>query len=872
MICSANGEPERFAKLMLLLFKPFRHPSNLRSDAMNWTESLREFKLTAPARTLRYLDNIDAIATAAEAGKTVAKQRRADMLAGAASALNEDLAHVGLIPEDDDKDDDSSERKFEAELFAPQYDAQDRFGNGERRDALRAQILLTPPTTDVSDRLGVIRKLNHAMEQFRLFEPRAIERRDAKQQRAGHFAFRGSDETDSTVIAAGKRLKDRRLKLIESYVKSPDPNVRSQLGGPDGKTDPSRPVLVPIESRKTADIIAAEQGARLTPAQVLALQIVSDRLLMVEQSLLDRSTKVQQLRLFIGGSGGTGKSFVVRALQDMLRQWGRSNWMLTTATTGIAGFKINGRTLSSAIGLPRDAHKEDQQHSKDKHAATVLEMTLRAARLLLIDEVSMLSCQVLARTSAKIGQVLGNKLPFGGLHVVFVGDFFQLPPPCGGNVPLYDAGGAARSSGAAQIGRELWDQLTDVVILTEQMRQAADQKWAQMLERVRYGLTTDEDYKMVQARVLNPRMTGPENSKPLYVFPLDVQRTCANFQAAIQQATEQRQTILIAVAEDALAGANGKALRGRAIEFSHALKILALPENSSEKGKGTKGLPGKLPLVLGMPIYLKDNLATEFGLCNGSQGVLVRVILDPREPPIPVWEDGDIAPIQHALYYLPLALLVRFPDAKMTTPLDPTLSDDPLVVPIRPGYCSFSYRWSGTRYIKVFRKQFHVFPGYARTLHGAQSESLENMVTDINLPGNWGNAAYVLLSRPTSAKAIRLSTSFPKAALCRPPKWPLLNEQERLDRLAEKTLQPYRHKIAGLEQQFAEYRRLRAALMTEFVKTHGDEASTVDAETGKKKKRKQQATATSQAKPIGGTRSRVIATADGDEAVEMERD
>ncbi len=792
-------------------------------------DALQAFLQVAPKRTRSYIDNIDAMAAAAQAGVEVARERRAQLEKGEMRARTEDLANVGLDPEVGEGD-HSVPVGAEQELFAPAYDAHDRFGNVERHDALRAQIQLSPPTTEVSDRLGVIRKVAYAINQHGLFEPRLMGRPVSADGSAAAFRSKGTPDSDSILVEATRRLKDQRLKYIECLVR-PRANP-SSFGPAEGKfqqnSQPGVPsaVAIPIERRKTAEALAAEAGLPLMPAQILALKLISERLLLEEQRMLDPKCKVKQLRLFIGGSGGTGKSFVVRALQDMLKQWGRSSWLLTTATTGIAGFKIRGRTLSSAVGMPRAIRPEDNDlQARDKHAGSILELTLRAARILLIDEVSMLSCQMLARTSRKIANVLGSKLPFGGLHVVFVGDFFQLPPPHSSNVPLYDAGAAvqARAGSDCHSGRELWDGLTDVVFLTEQMRQARDPEWAEMLERVRYGLATDSDYQLVQSRVLSNTVRPPADPAPLYVFPLDVQRTAANFQAVIRHATELRQTILIACAEDALAGADGKAHRDRPIEFSHALKILALPENSASKGKGSKGLPSKLPLLPGMPIYLKENMATEFGLCNGSQGILVRVILDPREPPIPAWEPGDITPIQHALTYLPLALLVRFPDATLTEPLDPSLSDDPRVVPIRPTHVSFFYRWSGSRYIKVFRKQFHVFPGYARTLHGAQSESLSNMVTDINIPFPCANAPYVLLSRPVDRKAICLTTAFSKKVLCRPPPWPLLNEQERLDLIAERTLQPYRNKIPGLEQQFTSYRRSRQKLMAEFVRVHGTE-------------------------------------------------
>src|SRR5690349_6008017 len=84
-----------------------------------------------------------------------------------------------------------------------------------------------------------------------------------------------------------------------------------------------------------------------------------------------------------------------------------------------------------------------------------------------------------------------------------------------------------------------------------------------------------------------------------------------------------------------------------------------------------------------MPIVLKHNLATELGLVNGAKGILTEIKLDPREPSIPTWQFGDTEPPIHKLRYQPLCLLVRFPDCKLTEPLEPALSSDPKVVPIK---------------------------------------------------------------------------------------------------------------------------------------------------------------------------------------------
>ena len=114
-------------------------------------------------------------------------------------------------------------------------------------------------------------------------------------------------------------------------------------------------------------------------------------------------------------------------------------------------------------------------------------------KYLIIDEVSMLSRQFLAKLSKIIMTVFcGNEkgdgnLPFGGLNVVLVGDFHQFPPVATGRAaPLYYPNNAHFDSTDAMISRELYEQFHTVVRLRQQIR-VVDPVWADLLQHVWYG-------------------------------------------------------------------------------------------------------------------------------------------------------------------------------------------------------------------------------------------------------------------------------------------------------------------------------------------------------------------------------------------------
>jgi len=120
-----------------------------------------------------------------------------------------------------------------------------------------------------------------------------------------------------------------------------------------------------------------------------------------------------------------------------------------------------------------------------------------------LDEVSMLSCWDMYLISARLAQVLNNfDAPFGGLNMIFSGDFAQLPPVIGQeHASLYSRtvgeNAVSLCEQEAAIGKALWHQVTTVVILCQNMRQQTqsleDAKFRQALANMHYKACTPAD-------------------------------------------------------------------------------------------------------------------------------------------------------------------------------------------------------------------------------------------------------------------------------------------------------------------------------------------------------------------------------------------
>ena len=181
----------------------------------------------------------------------------------------------------------------------------------------------------------------------------------------------------------------------------------------------------------------------LNEQQTKAYNIISTHYIRGDQS---------PLHMLILGTAGTGKSFLIQAIAQLLQVK-----CLLTATTGIAAFHIGGITLHSALHLLVQKH-----NCNDLRGPTLakLQHKLKDIKYLIVDEVSMLGQNMMAWVDKRLRQATTNlDIPFGGISVILIGDFAQLPPV--GDCPLF------APEGEGSHGHTMYNLFTDVVILDQ---------------------------------------------------------------------------------------------------------------------------------------------------------------------------------------------------------------------------------------------------------------------------------------------------------------------------------------------------------------------------------------------------------------------
>jgi len=204
-----------------------------------------------------------------------------------------------------------------------------------------------------------------------------------------------------------------------------------------------------------SDINTVIDEFSLNPEQTRAFRIICNH------ALGHYLPQDPQLLLGVFGAGGTGKSTLIEALQVWFRRNNRDRELIVTATTGSAAVKIGGTTVHTAVSIPietPDGKRVGKLKEKQINA-------WREAQYMIIDEVSMLDCKVMESLHSQLAKAKSKpEITFGGVNIIFLSDFLQLPTIINPNlyVDQKDWG----------FGYRLWRLLNAVIILTRPMRQA----------------------------------------------------------------------------------------------------------------------------------------------------------------------------------------------------------------------------------------------------------------------------------------------------------------------------------------------------------------------------------------------------------------
>lgn len=137
-------------------------------------------------------------------------------------------------------------------------------------------------------------------------------------------------------------------------------------------------------------------------------------------------TSGRQKNFFLTGSAGTGKSFVLRKyirwLCDVMKV--KREHLAIVTPTGIAAVNVGGETINSRFKINPYFNYADIPLEK----AASYSQERRQTRMIIIDEISMVSKRLFTHLHMVCGGFSNRNQPFGGLPIMVIGDFLQLPP------------------------------------------------------------------------------------------------------------------------------------------------------------------------------------------------------------------------------------------------------------------------------------------------------------------------------------------------------------------------------------------------------------------------------------------------------------
>lgn len=305
--------------------------------------------------------------------------------------------------------------------------------------------------------------------------------------------------------------------------------------------------------------------------------------------------------IFVTGSGGTGKSFLIQTVYNelprlKLRDIGLGIRISVTALTGCAAILLgcHAKTLHSwaGIGLGKGTV---QEHVRDILKSPRLKKNWICTDLLMIDEISMLTPELLEKLD-DIGRIIRkNKLKsFGGIQLMLIGDFLQLPPITKGKMIKF------------AFESDRWLQIVDECLELTQIQRQTDDKFRTILNEARNGKLTSLSIDSLSKRM---HLDWKSNKiRPTLLFP-------------------RRAEV------DLINESNLKALTGK--RYSYKVSTVLGPEvpifNTKDEffqryielvDKDASYLT-ELILCEGAQVMLLTNLDITNKLINGSRGVII---------------------------------------------------------------------------------------------------------------------------------------------------------------------------------------------------------------------------------------------------------
>jgi ATP-dependent DNA helicase PIF1 len=423
--------------------------------------------------------------------------------------------------------------------------------------------------------------------------------------------------------------------------------------------------------------------------------------------------------IFLTGPGGTGKSYLLNLVYTRLpKQTGRS--ISLTALTGCAAILLHpkAKTIHSwaGIGLGSEPVATLYANVKKSHKSYKRWIT---TDVLVIDEISMMTPELFEKLD-ELGRKLrrNESVPFGGLQIVLVGDFYQLPP-------------VVRESSQTRFVFEspLWKKMD---LFTKELTQIVRQKdsvFQTVLNEARRGELTKGSMKILKKRIgLDYKSL---TIQPTMLFLRRAQVDTINM-THLKKLTTEFHTFKASTQFEAI-----QMISEQSRKDPHLQAAIT-------KFDGMAPYTPELILAVGAQVMLMTNLKSEAGLVNGSRGVVIGFGLPPS-----LDEKEKKDPLIQAQVDKKLLLpVVRFMNGK----------EEMIKMHV----------WDVPETVGIKRAQIPLKLAYAITIHKSQGSTLDCALIDVGGQTFEYGQAYVALSRVKDLESLYIHDLDPGAFRAHP--------------------------------------------------------------------------------------------------------
>jgi ATP-dependent DNA helicase PIF1 len=296
---------------------------------------------------------------------------------------------------------------------------------------------------------------------------------------------------------------------------------------------------------------------------------------MNEKQLEALNVVKNRSNLFLTGAAGTGKSYTIKAIINYLESI-NINYGLT-AMTGCAAVLIGGQTIHSFLYMNISRNLNEIYSNLEKFRGYLNK--LKKLDVLIIDEISMMDDELFELINNLLMKIKNNNLLFGGVQLILVGDFYQLPP----------------INGDFCFTSNIWNLLDlKKVILTDIIRQKDDMTLQEILREIREGNISKNTFELLET--LKDTKFKNKDIKPTKLYPININVDKIN---------------------------NNEFKKLLKLNNNNSIEYKASKINPKHKITDEKLNEYNITLTLNAQIMVIRNISIENKLYNGTRGIVI---------------------------------------------------------------------------------------------------------------------------------------------------------------------------------------------------------------------------------------------------------